>query len=192
MLLCSTFLFSDMYPTRKKWTYSKENEHKLRIYLSPPPLPAAVLLIFRLGASPRSIATHTAKLPHHLSPRWNKRHDISLFGVHLCRMSLSEAAGHLSFVFLGMGFLETELLPLRVYAAAGDLLHVEDECARTVAADGIAEPSLGVESHHFFCFRATESPFGPLAHCRRCYSCCQPPLAERKSRNQRKDMYIPT
>ncbi|CAM9328538.1 unnamed protein product [Laminaria digitata] len=34
-------------------------------------------------------------------------------------MSLSEAAGHLSFMFLGMGFLETELLPLRVYAAAG-------------------------------------------------------------------------
>eukprot|EP00903_Cladosiphon_okamuranus_P009554 g9098.t1 len=34
-------------------------------------------------------------------------------------MSLSEAAGHLSFIFLGMGFLETELLPLRVYAAAG-------------------------------------------------------------------------
>ena len=35
-------------------------------------------------------------------------------------MSLSEAAGHLSFMFLGMGFLETDLLPLRVYAAAGE------------------------------------------------------------------------
>ncbi|CAM9344113.1 unnamed protein product [Ectocarpus sp. 8 AP-2014] len=60
-----------------------------------------------------------ALLPHHLSPRWNERHDISIFGTHLCRMSLSEAAGHLSFVCLGIGFLETELLPLRVYAAAG-------------------------------------------------------------------------
>ncbi|CAM9181723.1 unnamed protein product, partial [Ectocarpus sp. 13 AM-2016] len=60
-----------------------------------------------------------ALLPHHLSPRWNERHDITIFGTHLCWMSLSEAAGHLSFVFLGIGFLETELLPLRVYAAAG-------------------------------------------------------------------------
>lgn len=65
-------------------------------------------------------SSRAAKLPRHLSPLWNKRHDLSLFGKHVCTMSLSEAAGHLSFMFLGMGFLETELLPLRVYAAAGE------------------------------------------------------------------------
>ena len=35
-------------------------------------------------------------------------------------MSISEAAGHLSFIFLGLGFLETDVLPLRMYAAAGE------------------------------------------------------------------------
>ena len=77
--------------------------------------------LFGPSITARSVATDTAELPHHLSPLWNKQRDVSLFGAHVCWMSLSEAAGHLSFVFLGMGFLETELLPLRVYAAAGDL-----------------------------------------------------------------------
>lgn len=57
---------------------------------------------------------------HHLSPLWNKQRDVSFFGRHMCWMSLSEAAGHCSFVFLGLGFLETDVLPLRVYAAAGE------------------------------------------------------------------------
>ena len=75
--------------------------------------------MFILSVTARPVATRTTELPRHLSPFWNKRRDVSLFGVHLCWMSLSEAAGHLSFVFLGMGFLETELLALRLYAAAG-------------------------------------------------------------------------
>lgn len=72
-----------------------------------------------ISTTVRVVTTYRAALPRNMSPRWNKQREISLFGVHLCSMSLSEAAGHLSFVFLGMGFLETELLPLRVYAAAG-------------------------------------------------------------------------
>ncbi|CAM9481961.1 unnamed protein product [Ascophyllum nodosum] len=59
------------------------------------------------------------RIPHHLSPFWNKRHDVALLGRHLFWMSISEAAGHLSFIFLGLGFLETDVLPLRMYAATG-------------------------------------------------------------------------
>lgn len=64
-----------------------------------------------------------AQLPRHLSPLWNKKHDVSIFGRHICWISLSDAAGHMSFVFLGMGFLETDLLPLRLYAAAGSTVY---------------------------------------------------------------------
>ncbi|CAM9481891.1 unnamed protein product [Ascophyllum nodosum] len=59
------------------------------------------------------------RVPHHSSPFWNKRHNIALLGRPLFWMSISEAAGHLSFIFLGLGFLETDVLPLRMYAAAG-------------------------------------------------------------------------
>ncbi|CAN0541022.1 unnamed protein product, partial [Ectocarpus sp. 12 AP-2014] len=87
-------------------------------------LPVTALVILRNGRRPSTTsAKETASaaaaaaaaagkgggikalLPHHLSPRWNERHDITIFGTHLCWMSLSEAAGHLSFVFLGVGFL---------------------------------------------------------------------------------------
>ncbi|CAN0355341.1 unnamed protein product [Pylaiella littoralis] len=84
-----------------------------------PPAPATVSDSTAAAAGRRKGKGLANLLPHHLSPRWNEKRDISVFGSHVCWMSLSEAAGHLSFVFLGMGFLETELLPLRVYAAAG-------------------------------------------------------------------------
>ncbi|CAM9450650.1 unnamed protein product [Scytosiphon promiscuus] len=86
----------------------------LRLRTKLPPPPAAN------GASISTIDGRAkVQLPRNLSPLWNKKREISIFGRHICWVSLSDAAGHLSFVFLGMGFLETELLPLRVYAAAG-------------------------------------------------------------------------
>lgn len=69
--------------------------------------------------STTAVPTGVDKPPRHMSPLWTKHHDLSFLGRHLCRMSLSEVAGHASFMFLGLGFLETDLLPLRVYAAAG-------------------------------------------------------------------------
>lgn len=44
-------------------------------------------------------------------------HVVHTYGVLLSLHR--EAVGHLSFIVMGLGFLETDLLPLRVYAAAG-------------------------------------------------------------------------
>lgn len=82
-----------------------------------------------LQAAAATAAAGRKKLSgNHLSPLWNKTRDIRVFGRHVVFMSISEAAGHLSFLFLGLGFLEKDLLPLRAYAAAGEragVMHAE-------------------------------------------------------------------
>ncbi|CAM9499043.1 unnamed protein product, partial [Sphacelaria rigidula] len=57
--------------------------------------------------------------PEHMSPLWTTPRPLFISGRKICALSLSEVMGHLSFLFMGLGYLETELLPLRVYAAAG-------------------------------------------------------------------------
>ncbi|CAN0201762.1 unnamed protein product, partial [Discosporangium mesarthrocarpum] len=56
--------------------------------------------------------------PSHLSSLWIKPRELRI-GNWCISMSLSEAAGHASFVFLGLMYAEADVLYLRLYATAG-------------------------------------------------------------------------
>lgn len=77
--------------------------------------------------------------PEHMSPLWTTPRPLFISGRKICALSLSEVMGHLSFLFMGLGYLETELLPLRVYAAAGEHL-------RTIFGSWCSVSILGVRS----------------------------------------------
>lgn len=98
----------------------KSNQTQVTRSASASPPPLSPLALNRLSLCTNVEATrHTQKPLSNMSPLWTTQRKVFIFGRRLFSMSLSEAMGHLSFVFLGLGFLETELLPLRMYAAAG-------------------------------------------------------------------------
>lgn len=72
-----------------------------------------------LGSAEKSTAIADARVPHNRAPFWIKKRKITLFGRHIGSMSMSEAAGHLSFLFLGLNYAHTDFLLVKTYAALG-------------------------------------------------------------------------